>query len=246
MWAWRDGGWWPGIQTKLISVTRAQSSCRLTAARRVNGGLGVFVDEGVVNIYLSLTTPAERSTWGWGGWWCVNSSVWCGLSLAMYTVIIMIIHVGGGRCFCCHIGLGAVDPNHDLPASPWWLSTVCRMLSMGKCLDICIICYLITALWKHGRRLNYYVPIEKKPIESKRKVVYGRKFDSRRIDSLHHLEVLLQLDCPMDRTWFGQTHTPVYVRSHSSVCNTYKVECCINLHQRIFMTPLISYGEGMI
>lgn len=41
----------------------------------------------------------------------------------MYNVIIMIAHVGGGPCLCCHIGLGAVDPNHDLTASPWLPST---------------------------------------------------------------------------------------------------------------------------
>lgn len=93
------------------------------------------MDEGVVDIliYLLLTSPAEQSTrWvgGWQGGELANSSVWCGLYLAMYSVIIMIAHVGGGRGFCCHIGLGAVDPNHDLTASPWLLSTVCRTLRM--------------------------------------------------------------------------------------------------------------------
>lgn len=50
-----------------------------------------------------------------------------GLNLAMCSLIIMIVHVGGGRCVCCHIGLGAVDPDHDLKVLPWLLSTVCGM-----------------------------------------------------------------------------------------------------------------------
>lgn len=42
------------MQTKLISVARAQSSCCLSA-RRVDGGQGGSVDDGGVDIYLSLT-----------------------------------------------------------------------------------------------------------------------------------------------------------------------------------------------
>lgn len=47
--------------------------------------------------------------------------------------------------------------------------------------------------------------------------------------SRDRLEVLVQWTGPdLDR------HTPVYMRSCSSVRNMYKVESCINLHQRIF------------
>lgn len=56
------------------------------------------MDEGVVDIliYLLLTSPAEQSTrWVGGGGELANSSVWCGLYLAMYSVIIMFAHVGG-------------------------------------------------------------------------------------------------------------------------------------------------------
>lgn len=94
------------------------------------------MDEGVVDIliYLLLTSPAEQSTRWVGG-------VAGGRIGELICVVRFIFsHVQryyndrscgrGGRGFCCHIGLGAVDPNHDLTASPWLLSTVCRTLRM--------------------------------------------------------------------------------------------------------------------
>lgn len=51
---------------------------------------------GVVNIYLSLTSPAEQGTLGGGvPTVCPPSSVWLCLYLAVYGVIITIINAGG-------------------------------------------------------------------------------------------------------------------------------------------------------
>lgn len=44
----------------------------------------------------------------------------------------------------CHIGVDTNDLNHDLTTSPWLPSTLCGELRVCKCLDVYIICYLIT------------------------------------------------------------------------------------------------------
>lgn len=137
---------------------------------------------------------------------------------SVYRVIIMIVHVGGGRCFCCHIGLGAVDPNHGPTASPWLPSTAERRRA-GKCLDIYIICCLITALLTvfektAGRRV--LMRRQKRRQWNPRKRLFMEESLAGEPKSLDHLEVLLHLDCPMDWTWFGQTHT--CLREASQLC----------------------------
>lgn len=67
--------------------------------------------------------------------------------------------VGG---ILCHIGMDANDLNHDLTTSPWLPPTLRRELGACKCLDLYIMCHLITDLLtafenKARVELNYNV-----------------------------------------------------------------------------------------
>ncbi len=46
----------------------------------------------------------------------------------------------------CHIGMDTNDLNHDLTTSPWLPPTLCRELRVCKCLDLYLMCHLITDL----------------------------------------------------------------------------------------------------